>query len=431
MSWPFIALLSVFVVAAVLRLSIVLSMFAAGIVYLWASKQDIGLLVDQTLNSTITLNILLAIPLFILTANIMNATTISERLWTFANAIVGRLPGGHGHVTVLTNLIMSSMTGSAASDAAGAGMVAIKMMRKQGHYPGGLAVAVAAASSLLGPLIPPSIPMVLYALISGASVGALFLAGIVPGLLMALSISILILLIAKRRNLPRGEPVPLRLLPEAFGRAFVPLTLPVVLLGGIWGGVFTPTEAAAAAAFWAIMIGAVWYRTLSLAGLFEAFRESSRQSSVVMLLLISSFIVNYAITNEGLGEGLSRWIASLNLSPLAFLLLVNVMFLVLGTVLDAAVMLLVFVPVLLPTVKALGIDLVHFGVVVIVNFMIAIISPPYGLILFVLSSLTKVPMREINREIWLFILPLAIVLLLLIAFPWITLFVPQLFGLIS
>lgn len=429
MSWPFIALLSVFVVAAALRLSIVLSMFAAGIVYLWASKQDIGLLVDQTLNTTITLNVLLAIPLFILTANIMNAATISERLWTFANAVVGRLPGGHGHVTVLTNLMMSSMTGSAASDAAGAGMVAIKMMRKQGRYPGGLAVAVAASASLLGPLIPPSIPMVLYALISGASIGALFLAGIVPGLLMALSISILILLIAERRNLPRGEPVPIRQLPQAFAQAFVPLTLPAVLLGGIWGGVFTPTEAAAVAAFWAILIGAVWYRTLSLVEIAEAFRESTRQSSVVMLLLISSFIVNFAITNEGLGEALSRWIASLNLTPIAFLLLVNVMFLILGTVLDAAVMLLVFVPVLLPTVKALGIDLVHFGVVVIVNFMIAIISPPYGLILFVLSSLSKVPMREINREIWLFILPLAIVLMILIVFPQVTLIVPQIFGL--
>jgi C4-dicarboxylate transporter DctM subunit len=428
MSWPFIVLLSVFVVAAALRLSIVLSMFAAGIAYLWASKQDIGLLVDQTLNSTITLNVLLAIPLFILTANIMNATTISERLWTLANALVGRLPGGHGHVTVMTNLIMSSMTGSAASDAAGAGMVAIKMMRKQGRYPGGLAVAVAAASSLLGPLIPPSIPMVLYALISGASIGALFLAGILPGLLLALSISILILLIAKRRKLPRGEPVPIRQLPQAFGQALVPLTLPAVLLGGIWGGVFTPTEAAAAAAVWALLIGAVWYRNMTFASLFEAFRESTRQSSVVMLLLISSFIINYAITNEGLGEGLSRWIASLDLSSITFLLLVNVMFLLLGTVLDGAVMLLVFVPVLLPSVKALGIDLVHFGVVVIVNFMIAIISPPYGLILFILSSLTKVPMREINREIWLFILPLAIVLLILISVPQVTLFMPHLFG---
>ena len=182
--------------------------------------------------------------------------------------------GGHGHVTVLTNLIMSSMTGSAASDAAGAGMVAIKMMRKQGHYPGGLAVAVAAASSLLGPLIPPSIPMVLYALISGASIGALFLAGIVPG-----SADGAVDLDPDPADREAAQSPARRAGPASaccrkpFGRAFVPLTLPVVLLGGIWGGVFTPTEAAAAAAFWAIIIGAVWYRTLSLAGLFEAFRE--------------------------------------------------------------------------------------------------------------------------------------------------------------
>ena len=428
---PLIALGAVFVVAAFLRLPIVLSMFASGIVYLWVSKQDIGLIVDQTLNSTITLNVLLAIPLFILTANVMNATTISERLWNLANALVGRFPGGHGHVTVVTNIAMSSMTGSAVSDAAGAGMVAIRMMRTKGHYPGGLAVAVASAASLLGPLIPPSIPMVLYALISGASVGALFLAGILPGLLVAFSISILILLIAKKRGLPRGEKIPLRAWPGIFAQSAVPLTLPVVLLGGIWGGVFTPTEAAAVAALWAILIGAVWYRSLSLKTLIDVFHESSRQSALVMMLLISSFIVNYAITNEGLGEGIARWIASLDLTPLMFLLLVNVMFLVLGTVLDGAVMLLVFVPVLLPSVKALGIDLVHFGVVVILNFMIAIISPPYGLILFVLSSLTKVPMREINREIWAFCVPLAIVLLILIAVPEITLIVPRMFGLIA
>ncbi len=207
------------------------------------------------------------------------------------------------------------------------------------------------------------------------------------------------------------------------------MTLPVVLLGGIWGGVFTPTEAAAVSAFWAMLIGVVWYRNLTFGSLVGVFQESSRQSAIVMLLLISSFIVNYAITNEGLGDALARGIGGLNLSPFAFLLLVNVLFLVLGTVLDGAVMLLVFVPVLLPAVKALNIDLVHFGVVVIVNFMIAIISPPYGLILFVLSSLTKVPMRDINREIWQFCVPLSIVLLLLIAFPSITLFVPHMFGL--
>jgi C4-dicarboxylate transporter, DctM subunit len=270
--------------------------------------------------------------------------------------------------------------------------------------------------------------MVLYALLSGASIGTLFIAGILPGLVVAASISTLILLIAKTRGLPRGEALELGAVISVLGKAVVPLTLPAVLLGGIWAGIFTPTEAAAVAALWALLIGLVWYRNLSLSGLAEVFRESTRQSAVVMLLLVSSFIVNYAITNEGVADALARWIAGLGLSPFAFLMLVNVGFLVLGTVLDGAVMLLVFVPVLLPTVKALGIDLVHFGVVVILNFMIAIISPPYGLILFVLSALTRVPMREINREIWLFCVPLALALVLLIAVPDITLALPRLFG---
>jgi tripartite ATP-independent transporter DctM subunit len=307
-------------------------------------------------------------------------------------------------------------------------MVAIQMMRKVGNYPAGLAVAITAAASCLGPVIPPSIPMVIYAILSGVSVGALFLAGVVPGLLMAVSLSLLIAWIGWRRSLPYGNPVALRELPCVFARAMIPLTLPVVLLGGIWGGVFTPTEAAAVAALWALIIGVAIYRNLGPKTLFAVFALSARQSTVVMMLIVSSFIVNYALEREGIASGLAAWIAHLELSALGFQIVVNLMFLVLGTVLDGAVLLLVFVPVLLPAAKSLGIDLVHFGVVVIINFMIAQITPPYGLILFVLSALTGVPVREINREIWQFCLPLSVVLLLLILFPAITLWLPWVFG---
>jgi tripartite ATP-independent transporter DctM subunit len=425
---PILLMCAALIVFAMLRFSIALMMLGCGLVYLWASKQDIGLIVDQTLNSSFQLNVLLAIPMFVLAGNVMNAATISERIWAAADAVVGRLRAGLGHVTVLMNVVISSMSGSAVSDAAGAGMVAIQMMRKVGHYPGGLAVAITAASSCLGPIIPPSIPMVIYAILSGASVGALFLAGVVPGLLMAASLMITIAWIGRRRGLPFGNAVPLRELPRVLGRAVVPFSLPVVLLGGIWGGVFTPTEAAAVAAFWAIVIGVAVYRNLGLKALYAVFALSARQSTVVMMLIVSSFIVNFALEREGVAQGLAQGIAGLALSPLGFQLAVNAMFLVLGTVLDGAVMLLVFVPVLLPTAKSLGIDLVHFGVVVILNFMIAQITPPYGLILFVLSALTGVPVRDINREIWQFCLPLSIVLLLLILFPAITLGLPWLFG---
>lgn len=428
MSTALIAMGIVILVCALLRFSIVLMMFSSGIVYLWLKGQDIGLIVDQTLNSMFSMYVLLAVPMFIFAGNVMNASTVSERIWSAADVVVGRLRGGMGHITVLMNVVMSSMSGSAISDAAGPGMVSIRMMEKVGQYPRGLAVAIAAAASCLGPIIPPSIPMVIYALISTASLGALFLAGVVPGLLMAASLMLWIAIIARKRNLPFGQKISLSQLPLVLWRAALPLTLPVMLLGGIWSGVFSPTESAAMAGLWAIVIGAFIYRNLGLKALIAIFAMSARQSAVVMMLIASSFIVNYAITAEQVAVKLAAYIASLDLSVIVFMLLVNVMFLILGTVLDGAVMLLVFVPVLLPTVNALGIDLVQFGVVVILNFMIAMITPPYGLILFVLGSLTGVPMKEINREIWQFCIPLSAVMFLMIFFPSITLWLPRQFG---
>ena len=428
MSLALATLCGVFVLGAVLRFPVSLLMLSSGLAYLFTTRQDVGLIVDQTLNSTLGLYVLLAVPMFILAGNVMNAATISERIWAAADAVVGRYRAGLGHVTVLMNVVMSSMSGSAVSDAAGAGMVAISMMRKVGNYPAGFAVALTAAASALAPIIPPSIPMVIYALLSGASIGALFLAGLVPGLLMALSLMMLIAFVARRRGLPRGSVVLLRDLPRTFARALLPLTLPIVLLGGIWGGVFTPTESAAVAAFWALMLGVFVYRNLGIRALYAVFAMSARQSAVVMMLIVSSFIVNFAITSEGFATQLAAYIDSLGLSAIGFLLVVDLMFLLLGTVLDGAVMLLVFIPVLLPTARALGIDLVQFGVVAIVNFMIALITPPYGLILFVLSALSGVSMREINREIWIFCVPLTIVLLALIVWPELTLWLPRLAG---
>jgi C4-dicarboxylate transporter DctM subunit len=421
-------LLTTLLCGALLRLPLALVMFAAGAAYLFGTGQDVGLLVGQVMSQMTAMYVLVAVPMFILAANLMNAASVSERLWSLADALVGRFRGGMGHVTVLVSMIFSSMSGSAVTDASGPGLVATRMMRDVGRYPPGLACAITAAAATIAPIIPPSIPLVIYALLSGASIGALFLAGLVPGALMGLSLMLTIRLVAHRMALPAGQAVAWHEMPRVLARSALSLTLPVVLLGGIWSGIFTPTEAAAAAAFWALFLGVIVYRRIGPRDTRDAFAESCRQSASTMLLIASAFILNYAVANEGLADRLVTTIAALELSQAQFLLLVNVFFLVLGCFLDGSVMMLVFVPLLIPSARALGVDLTHFGIVVTVNFMIGLITPPYGLLLFVMAALTRTPLAAIMRSVLPFVLTLMVALGLLTYVPDITLFLPRMFG---
>lgn len=428
MTFGLYALVLTFLLLAMLRLPLALAMFAAGAVYFFATGQDAGLLAGQVMSQMTGIYVLVAIPMFILAANIMNASGISERLWGAADAIVGRLRGGTGHVSVLVSIIFSSMSGSAVTDAAGPGLVSVRMMRKFGGFPPELAIAVTAASAVIAPVIPPSIPLVIYAMLSGASVGTLFLAGIVPGLLMGLTVSGTLMVIARRHNLPPGNSFGIKEVIPKLGKASIPMTLPVVLLGGIWTGFFSPTEAAAVAALWAILLGMTVLRSLRLGQLRESFTQSLLQTATTMLLIASAFVVNFAIANEGLAASISNMIEGTELTPLQFMLMVNLLLLVLGCFLDGSVILLVFVPLLLPTVRDLGIDLNYFGIVAIINFMIGLITPPYGLILFVLNGLTGVPLPKIFRAIIPFIIALIGLLLVLTIFPGIIMWLPNLFG---
>lgn len=422
-----VCLLVVFFLAAI-GTPIAYSLILGATTYLFIGGQDLALAGEQMIQGLYDSFVLLAVPLFIVAAGIMNAGTISERLLQFCVAVVGRFRGGLGHVNVAASLIFSGMSGSAVADAAGIGKIIIEMMVKTGKYTPGYAAAITAASATIGPIIPPSIPMVLYALISNTSIGYLFLAGIVPGLIMGVVLMGMNSVIAHRRGFERDEIVPIKKIPGLTVRAFPALLMPAILLYGIYGGITTPTEAAAIAAFYALILAGLFYRALSWRRLYHVIAESARSSAAVGLVIGGALIFNYIVANENIPGKLAGTLVGLDMEPLTFLLLINLFFLVLGCFLDATTIILVIIPLFIPTCRLLGIDLVHFGVVAVVNMMIGLITPPYGMLLFVINGVTGIPLGDIIRNILPFFLVLVLALLILILTPDLVLWLPRMFG---
>ena len=422
------ALAGVVVAGMLLRMPIGFSMLMAGVAYLLVKGQDLGLVAEQVSNGLYNSYVLLAVPLFVFAANIMNAGTVSERIFDFCRILVGRMRGGLAQVDILVSVIFSGMSGSAIADAAGPGLVTIRQMLRKPEYSRGFAGALVLASATLGPIIPPSIPMVIYALVSGASVGALFLGGVMPGVCMTLIMMAVVAWIARKRNMPREDPIPLKQWPGIVFRGALPLSMPIVLLGGIYSGAFTPTEAAAVAALHALILAAFVFRALNWRSFWGVVLESTRASAVITIILAGSFMLNYAFTAEGVPQAMAAWVDSLQLSRLQFLFMVNALFLILGCFLDVSVLLLVFVPMLLPAAKMLGVDLVHFGVLVVLNMMIGLIHPPFGMLLFVIKALTGIPIGEMMKEGWPFLVLLIGLLVAITVFPQIVLWLPQTMG---
>ena len=422
-----IALFLLFGLSA-LGVPVAFATYVGAIAYLFATNQDPGLIVEQGLNGLFDSYLLLAVPLFVMAANFMNAGSVSDRLLTFCLALVGRFRGGLGHVNVIANIIFAGMSGSAVADAAGIGRVIIEMMRRENRYPAGYAAALTAAASVIGPIIPPSIPMVLYALISDTSIGYLFLGGILPGLLIGAVLMAMNAWIATRRDFPRDAAVPLAEMPRITFRAFPALMLPIVLLFGIYGGATTPTEAASVAAAYALFLSAVAYRGMSLADFGHLMLDAAKSTSVVGLIIASALVLNYLVASENIPALMSKKILAIETSPLVFLLSVNALFLVLGCLFDATTLILIVIPLFLPAARALGLDMVHFGVVMTVNIMIGLVTPPYGVLLFVINGLTGIPLKDIIREVWPFIGVLVFALMVMVIWPDVVLFVPRMFG---
>ena len=404
------------------------SIIVSSIMYFTFGDMDVALAGEKILQGLYKSFVLLAVPLFITAANIMNVGTITDRLLSFCVAVVGRFKGGLGHVNVVASLIFSGMSGSAVADAAGIGKIIIGMMTKNGRYTKGYAAAITAASATIGPIIPPSIPMVLYSVISDTSIGYLFLAGIVPGLIMGLVLMIMNTIISHNRNFVTEEAVPISKLPKITSRAFPALLMPAILLYGIYGGVTTPTEAAAIAALYALFLTGIFYRSVSLKSLYQIFVDSARSSAAVGVVIGGAFILNYIVISENIPGALTVFLQGLDVSPFMFLIFINILVLLLGCFLDATTIILVIVPLFIPVCKALGIDLIHFGVLVVVNSMIGLITPPYGILLFVINAVTGISLKEIISEIWMFIGVLIFALIIMILFPELILWLPEMFG---
>ena len=425
---PFALCIIAIVLLGALGLPIGHSMVAGSILYLLLSGLDLGTAAEQILNGLFNSYVLLAIPLFILAADLMNIGSLTDRLLQFCLILVGRFRGGLGHVNVVANMIFAGMSGSAIADAVGIGRIIIGMMTREGRYPIAYAGAITASAAIIGPIIPPSIPMVLYALISDTSIGYLFLGGFIPGIMLGVAFMIMNSIIARRRNYPVEAKIPLRDVPKITIRAFPALMLPVILLFGIYGGVMTPTEGAAAAAFYALLAATVLYRAVTWKQLYDAILSSAKATTSIGMLIAGALVFNYVVTIENIPSSLARFMGGYDLSAAGFLLLVNIILLVLGCLLEGSTIILVVLPIFIPTAKVLGIDLVHFGVVCVVNIMIGLLTPPYGLLLFVLANMTKQPLGAIVREASPFIFVSILVLAIITIVPDSILWLPRVMG---
>ena len=425
---PFALSIIVIVGLSVTGLPLAYAMIGGSILWLFLSGLDLGTAAEQLLNGMMASQLLLAIPLFILAAEFMNTGSIMDRLLNFCNAIVGRFRGGLAQVNVVQSVIFASMSGSALADAAASGKLMQTMMTRDGKYPAAYAAALTCVSSIIGPIIPPSIPLVLFALVSDTSVGYLFLGGVIPGLLLGAVQSGLVAFTAKRRNFPVEEKVPLRDMPRVTWEAMPALMMPVILLGCMYSGVTTPTEAAAVAAAYALLISAVLYRSVRLKDVYHSLAESARVTVSISMLIAGALVFNFVITSENIPKTLSAMLKIYELSPLVFLLAVNILLLILGCFLEGTTIILVILPVLLPTAQALGIDMVHFGVMCIVNIMIGLVTPPYGLLLFMMNKIADVPLRDMVRELMPFLYVTFGALALIAFVPDFVLLLPRLMG---
>ncbi len=429
MSFSLLMTLIVFVLIFFLRMPIAIGMISSAVVYLLVKGADLSMVVNQVMNTFFTNYVIIAVPLFIFTANVMNTGKVTDMIYNFATSVMGRVRGALGHVNILGSLLFSGMTGSAIADAAGLGKIEIEAMRDAG-YEVEFACAMTAASATIGPTFPPSIPLVIYAMLSSTSVGALFLSGVVPAVLLSVFLMIYVAIVSHIRNYPRGEKIVWKVFLKNTLSAIPALLTPVILLIGIYTGVMTPTEAGAIAGLYALLISFFAYRALGIKDLLEVLKTTIKDIGSTSIMIGAATVISYIVAREQLAQNIGNWILSLTTSKYMFLFIVNVIILILGMFMDTSTIQLVFVPIMLPVARALGIDMIHFGVIVTYNMMVGLSTPPFGMLLFITSGITATPLKDIVREIWWPLVVMLILLFIITYLPELSLFLPRAAGLL-
>ena len=424
-----LVLLIGFVVLLALGVPIGVSLLAAGSAGFILSYGEISAwldLISMPLKLTGSLQnfLLLSIPMFILAAKIMNGASITKRIFDFANVVVGWLPGGLGHANIVASLIFAGMSGTAVSDAAGLGQIEIEAMSSNG-YDREFSAGVTAASSTIAPIFPPSVPMVMYATVSGASVGALFMGGVIPGVLMTISMMAIVYVVAKKRHYPKMPFPSLKALATSFWKALIPMMTPVILLAGIWTGVFTTTEAAAVATLYALFVSFVVFREMTWARLWQILKEVSRDTANTAFVVAAAAFYGWVLARCGVTNAIANWLIGITDSPIMFMLIVNIALLVIGCFMEAIAAILVFGPVLMQAITALSIDPVYFGVVMVLNLMIGLLTPPFGVCLFITADVAKINFKSMLKGVLPFYIPLFATLILITVFPGLITWLPS------
>jgi len=419
--------LTLFAVLIVLNMPLSVAMILSTLAYIFLNGMDLSFIAMRMYTSLANF-ILLAIPFFLLTSEVMTRAGLSKRLFRFAQSLVGFVPGGLGHVNILNSVIFSGMSGSAVADAGGIGRLSYEAMANEG-YDKEFSMSVTAASAVIGPIIPPSLPMVVYAMVANESIGRLFFGGVGPGLILAATLMVYVFVVSKKRGYPVNETFNVRQIMRDFSKAFLPLLTPVILLGGIYFGVVTITEAAVLAVLYAVVLGFGVYRSLTLRDFYESLCNVVTICGPILLLIVGATLFGFVLTVENVSVVVSELITAVSDNPYIVLLLINVIFLILGTMSDPLVNIMLFAPLFIPLVRVVGISTVHFGVVVVLNSMIGLITPPVGALLVTVSGFGRVRFAKLLKEIWPLILVELFVLVIITLFPWTVLAIPNmLFG---